>query len=161
MNAIDLLVTQHRELENLFEALLETAEERRQPLFDQAADLLISHVLIEEELFYPAVRAKRTEDVLLESLEEHLSLKRLVADLTALAPADQSFEPKVHVLEEQAEHHHQEEENHLFPKSRKLLSPQELEELGARMEARQKQLLAGDPRNRAATQTSEAAPLKG
>ena len=159
MNAIDLLVTQHRELERQFESILAQAAERRQPLFEVAADLLISHVLIEEELFYPAVRAKRTEDILLESLEEHLSLKRLVADLLVLEPEEQSYEPKLHVLEEQAEHHHKEEETNLFPKVRKLLSPEELETLGERMASRQAELLADNARTRAAAQTEAAAPL--
>ena len=50
-------------------------------LLAEVGDELTVHIASEEEIFYPAVRAKRTEDVLLESLEEHLSLKRLLADL--------------------------------------------------------------------------------
>ena len=59
--------------------------------------------------------------LVLESLEEHLSMKRLLADLLALSPADETFQPKCKVLQEQARHHHKEEEEHLFPKVRQLL----------------------------------------
>jgi hemerythrin superfamily protein len=160
MNAIELLVTQHRRMEAALKSLLEIDGDRRARLFGETADELISHVLIEEEHFYPAVRARRTEDILLESLEEHLSLKRLVADLVALSADDPRFEPKVHVLKEQAEHHHREEEEKLFPKVAKMLSAEELDALGASMASAQAALLVGHPRERAVAQAADAAPPK-
>lgn len=159
MNAIDWLVKQHRRMEASFEAALEGGAGSQRALFDETADLLMSHVLVEEEHFYPAVEAKRTKDVLLESLEEHLSLKRVLADLVALPEGDEHFVPKLHVLKEQAEHHHKEEEEHLFPKARKLLADAELAALGERMEAAQLKLLEEQPRKRAASQTEAAAKL--
>jgi hemerythrin superfamily protein len=139
-------------------ALAAEASERRER-FQQAADVLMSHISIEERLFYPAVKARRTEDILLESLEEHLSLKRLVADLVELPVEDEHFQAKLHVLEEQAEHHHKEEEEHLFPKVKKLLSSEELRELGEQMQAMQVAILADHPRALAAQQTDAAAEL--
>ena len=159
MNAIKMLTEQHRQLEASMKAALDADEEHRTAAFAAAADFLVSHVTIEEQLFYPAVKAKRTEDILLESLEEHLSLKRIVADLVALPPSDDRFEAKLHVLKEQAEHHHKEEEEKLFPKVTKILSEAELVELGGRMDEAQKKLLAGRPRELAAAETAEAAPL--
>lgn len=159
MNAIELLVQQHRKLESDLKALLEMAAEKRQAKFDKVADLLMAHVLVEEQYFYPAVKAKRTEDVLMESLEEHLSLKRLLADLVAMPSTDPHFEPKLQVLKEQAEHHHDEEEEKLFPPTRKILSAEELEALGATMDAAQKKLLTGHPRDLVRAQTDEAAEL--
>ena len=132
---------------------------RSSALFQRAADLLMSHVLIEEREFYPAVKAKRTEDILLESLEEHLGLKRLIADLVEMTVSDEKYEPKLHVLKEQAEHHHEEEEEKLFPKVKKLLSEEELEVLGTRMQEVQAQLLVEHPRELAETQTEAAAEL--
>jgi hemerythrin superfamily protein len=159
MNAIELLTEQHRRMERMLSDLLGADASARQPGFDRAADELMSHVLVEEEVFYPAVNAERTEDILLESLEEHLSLKRVLGDLLGLAAADEHFEPKLHVLEEQARHHHKEEEEHLFPKVRKLLSAERLEALGAKMAARQRELLATEPRRLVVTQTRAAADL--
>ena len=159
MNAVDMLVKQHDELEALLKAVIDADGKSRRKLFEKSADALMSHVLIEERHFYPAVNAKRTEDILLESLEEHLSLKRLVTDLLALPAGDEHFEAKLHVLKEQAEHHHEEEEEKLFPKVKKLLSKDELEALGDRMTAAQAELPAGGPTQaRSGKQSESAAP---
>lgn len=159
MNAIELLVSQHRRMEKMLHDLLEADAAARGEGFDRAADDLMAHVVVEEEIFYPAVKAERTEDILLESLEEHLSLKRVLRDLVALDPTNEHFEPKLHVLEEQTRHHHKEEEEHLFPKVKKLLSSDRLEALGAQIEAKQKLLLAGQPRKLVLEQTKAAAEL--
>ena len=160
MNAIKMLVKQHRQMEEALDAVSKAEGKARATLFNQAADALMSHVMVEETHFYPAVNAHRTEGILLESLEEHLSLKRILADLIALPPDDARFEPKFHVLQEQAEHHHEEEEEKLFPKVAKLLTPDELEELGETMQAAQEKLLADDTRELAPRQTQAAAELK-
>ncbi len=164
MNAVDFLIKQHRELESRVDAWMETddADERRR-LLALAGDELSMHLASEEQVFFPAVKAKRTEDILLESLEEHLSLKRLLADLVELdaAPTEKTFEAKFHVLKEQCEHHHKEEETDLFPKVRKLLEPAALEELGTQMKALQDRLrAAGEPRENVARQTERAAALR-
>ena len=161
MDAINLLTSQHREMEALMKRVFDTEETKaKQKYFAQAADQLTTHIASEEQIFYPAVRAKRTEDILLESLEEHLSLKRFLADLLELEPSEQTFEPKFKVLKEQAEHHHKEEEEHLFPKVKKSLAPNEREKLGDEMEALQRRLCSeGEPRELVVDQTDAAAPL--
>lgn len=160
MDAIDLLTQQHRQLEQCMRAWVEGEATARAALFARVGDELTVHMASEEQVFYPAVKARRTEDILLESLEEHLSLKRLLADLVAMDPADPGFEPKFKVLREQAEHHHEEEEEHLFPKVRQLLGAAQLQELGTRMARLQAQLRrGGDPREAIGEQTDRAAPL--
>jgi hemerythrin superfamily protein len=105
MDSIDLLVAQHRTMENLLRRVLDVSDvAAKTALFQEAADELTTHLSAEELLFYPAVKARRTEDILLESPEEeHLSLKRLLADLLALAPSERTFEAKFKVLKEQVE----------------------------------------------------------
>jgi len=114
MDAVNFLKGHHRELEAQFEELKEAKVINRKT-FNQMADALAAHISVEEEIFYPAVKAKRTEDILLESLEEHLSLKRVLADLVGLRADAEKFSAKLHVLAEQAIHHHEEEEENLFP----------------------------------------------
>ena len=162
MDAIDFLRRQHHEMEAALAHVLETQDPReRQTRFAEIADQLTLHIASEEEVFYPAVRATRTEDILLESLEEHLSLKRLLADLVDLDSSEQTWEPKFKVLKEQAEHHHKEEEEHLFPKVHKLLQPDQRAALGDRMHDLQRKLArAGEPRELVAGQTDTAAELK-
>lgn len=142
-------------------ALKEAADDAsRAALLAAVGDELTVHLASEEELFYPAVNAGRTEDILLESLEEHLSLKRLLADLIELPVSAQTFAPKFQVLKEQAEHHHKEEEEHLFPKVLMLIDAAARADLGRRMEALQQRLQRqGDPREAVAEQTDQAAPL--
>ena len=160
-DAVDVLVRQHRSLETLLEALTADAPPAlRSDRLQRAGDELAMHLSAEEQVFYPAVHAKRTEDILLESLEEHLSLKRLLADLLALDPGDQTFTPKCKVLREQVEHHHGEEEEHLFPKVLKLLPADRRAQLGRQMLAQQAGLhRAGQPRAVAAAQTEVAESL--
>ena len=161
MDAIDLLVKQHREMEAAMGAVLDAKDAAAgKSLFARVADNLTVHITGEEQIFYPAVKARRTEDILLESLEEHLSLKRLLSDLLPLEPDDQTFTPKFKVLKEQAEHHHKEEEEHLFPKVMKLLDASQREKLGNEMIALQRTLCReGEPREAVVDQTDEAAPL--
>ncbi len=161
IDAVDLLVSQHRELEHMLDRIAaETGEQERKALFAEAGDHLTVHIKSEEEIFYPAVNVARTEDDLLESLEEHLSLKRFLADLLALDPSEKAFEPKFKVLKEQTEHHHKEEEEHLFPKVRKLLSDSERATLGKDMLTLQQRLkMQGEPREAVVHETAAAAPL--
>ncbi len=160
-DAVDLLVQQHRRLETLLAELVEEASaDQRITRLKRAGDELAVHLSAEEQVFYPAVRAEATEDILLESLEEHLSLKRLLADLLALAPDDTTFTPKCKVLREQVEHHHKEEEEHLFPQVPKLLGAARREQLGQHMLQQQARLQrAGQPREVAAAQTDTAESL--
>lgn len=161
MNAVDLLIDQHRQIESRLREWMATEDAaRRAALFAEVGDHLTVHMASEEQVFYPAVKAARTEEILLESLEEHLSLKRLLADLVALDVDDKTFEPKFEVLKEQTEHHHREEEDDLFPKVRRMLEAQRLDALGDEMLALQRSLRReGDPREGVVEQTDRAAPL--
>lgn len=162
IDAVTLLVTQHREMEGLLDQIAQGRDvAQKKALFIQAADLLTVHIKSEEEIFYPAAHRARTEDDLLESLEEHLSLKRLLADLIELDATEKSFEAKFKVLKEQAEHHHKEEEEHLFPAVLKLLDAGQRATLGSEMLARQANLSRmGEPRQAVSGETEAAAPLK-
>jgi hemerythrin superfamily protein len=161
MNAIELLEAQHREVEDLF-SKIEKAKgaDAKEKVFVQIADKLAVHAAIEEHHFYPAVKAKRTEDILLEALEEHLAIKRVLADLLNIEASDDSFDAKIKVLQEQVEHHVEEEEHDLFPKVKKVLSAEELEEVAEEMLAEQEELEdEGDPRNAIPSETTQAPTL--
>jgi len=162
MNAIDLLKLQHVEVDDMFVEIEKTGSGRRkQELFVKLADNLAAHVKIEESIFYPAVLAKQTEEILLESNEEHLSIKRVLADLLDLDLDDEQFDAKLSVMKEQVEHHtHGEEERDLFPKVKHLLSADELDALGGEMLCLFEQLLETAPRTRVPFEIEAAASLK-
>lgn len=161
LDAVTFLINQHRDMEDLLRQVADAQDDaKKKALFVQAADQLTVHIKAEEEIFYPAVHRARTEDDLLESLEEHLSLKRLLADLIDIEPSEKSFEAKFKVLKEQAEHHHKEEEEHLFPAVLKLLDQAQRVTLGDEMRVRQASLTRlGEPRETVSGETAAAAPL--
>jgi hemerythrin superfamily protein len=161
MDAIEMLEEQHRDVEDLFEELESADAADKQDLFDELADSLAVHALIEEMHFYPAVRARRSEDIPLESLEEHLLIKRMLSELMRLDPRNQAFEAKLAALKEQVERHVAEEEDELFPKVHKLLDKKQLVALAEDMSVTQENLLdAGQPRERLRPAVEEAASLR-
>ncbi|HEY6100221.1 MAG TPA: hemerythrin domain-containing protein [Anaeromyxobacter sp.] len=163
MNAIDLLKKQHREVEGLFEKFEgagDGARKTKERLCREIADQLAVHAEIEEKIFYPESKQESTEDILRESVEEHLAIKRTLADLIESAVEDPQFDARVKVLRELVEHHVGEEEKDLFPKVKKACSKEELEDMGARMEKLAEELeLQGEPSKNIPSQTDEPAPI--
>src|ERR1700755_961015 len=101
VNVLDLLESQHREVDALFPQL-ESGRGDRVVAFRTLADKLAAHATVEEKIFYPGVMQARTEDMLHESVEEHLAFKRGLADMLALDPAADrdTFDAKLSVLKE-------------------------------------------------------------
>jgi hemerythrin superfamily protein len=161
MNATDLLKKQHEEVQQLFQEFEQAEDEEGKRLaFEQIADALAAHATIEEKLFYPAVYMGDLKDDLQEAVEEHLSVKRVIADLLEMNVEEEEFDAKMIVLKEQVEHHVEEEESELFPKVRRNFEPQELEALGAEMEAMFNELKEQEPREETPNQVERAAPLE-
>jgi hemerythrin superfamily protein len=159
MSAIDMLEAQHREVEKLFAAFEKASPDKKYDIFLQIADKLAVHATIEEKHFYPACKSDETEDVLAESVEEHLSVKRLIADLLDEAD-EETLEAKVKVLQEQVQHHVEEEEGELFPQAKELLDATTLDALEQEMTATQEELLEeGHPRDHIPSETGAAAQI--
>ena len=163
MNAIELLEQQHREVEELFEEFEgagENARKTKERLCQEIADQLAIHAEIEEKLFYPEAKQENTEDILREAVEEHLGMKRILADLLETEVDDEQFVARMKVLQEQVEHHVQEEEKGLFPKVRKACSKDELEDLGTRMQTMAEELeTQGEPSRSIPGQTDSPAEI--
>jgi hemerythrin superfamily protein len=162
MDAIELLKQQHREVEALFEKFEKVGDgkdEMLMDLFARIADNLAAHATIEEKLLYPSVYVGPTADKLHEAVEEHLSAKRVIADLLDMNPTDVQFKAKMKVLQELVEHHVEEEEKDLFIKLKKLMTREELTTIGEQMVAMFSELIQTEPRMQIPRETGEAAPL--
>ena len=158
-DAVELLTAQHEEVDVLLERL-EKGDGNRRELFMQLANNLAAHATIEEKIFYPAVMAKDTNELLQESVEEHLAIKRVLADLITMKLDNDAFKAKLSVLAEQVSHHaHKEEEDKLFPEVKKLFSADERAALGGEMLAMFEDLMAGAPAMDVPGETEVAAPL--
>lgn len=158
-DVLKLLTAQHAEVDALFEKL-ENGAGNRTALLTELADKLAAHAAVEEKVFYPAVMAKSTSDKLHESVEEHLQIKRVLADLIEMKPDEENFKAKLKVLKEDVSHHaHGEEEGKLFPMLRSSLSADQLAAIGNETLAMFEQLMTGHPHLDVPNETTRAAPL--
>ena len=145
-DAIALLKTDHATVKALFEKegkLKKQDGEKKAGLFNQIKAALEVHATIEEEIFYPAVKKARSEhvkDEVREGYEEHKQIKHLLAEISSITPADETYDMKIKVLKEDVEHHVKDEEGEMFPDAKRFLGESRLVELGARLEARKHQL---------------------
>jgi hemerythrin-like domain-containing protein len=140
MDALSLLRKDHDTIKPLLRQILETtdrAEKGRSELFSRIKEELSVHEVIEEEIFYPALREHpRAREIVLEGYEEHDVVSRLMGELDGMEPTDERFGPKAKVMAENIEHHIEEEEGEMFSKARQVFDDDELEALGERMARR-------------------------
>jgi len=142
MEATKLLKNDHDEVRAMFKEYEKTGDRalaKKAKLFEQIRDALTAHAKVEEEVFYPAVKAARSEeakDDVREATEEHKIVKTLLAELDRMKPSDEQYDAKMKVLIESVEHHAEEEEKEMFKQARKHLSKERLESLGEEMEIR-------------------------
>lgn len=143
MNAFELLKNDHQKVSGIFQQLEPTTEDdaaRRQTLVTQLKQDLDMHAHIEETIFYPALKKEvETREITLEALDEHQEIKDLLAQLVATPPNSGDWSDALSELKESVEHHVDEEENEMFSKARDVLSPQQIEELGTRMQNEKQQ----------------------
>lgn len=163
IDVLEFLTAQHAEIDSLIERLSD-APSNRTPIFVELGDRLAAHAAAEEHVFYPAVLSDETAELLRESVEEHLSIKRLLADMLALdpdAPEDRlTFDAKLEVLREQLEHHaHEEEEKELFPMVRAATTADERAAIGNEVVAMFEQMMEYEPRRGVPAETANAAAL--
>lgn len=125
-DACDMLDAEHRAVKKMFKEYEELMGSRSRSAAQKKMDLarticseLTVHARIEEEIFYPALRAVFKEtDLLAEAEVEHASAKDLIAQIEAMGEPGEMFDAKVKVLGEYIDHHVKEERNEIFPKAR-------------------------------------------
>ena len=141
-DAIALLKADHEAVSHLFAEYEKThSVPNKKALVAEICTALSVHAQIEEEIFYPAVKAALKDKLLVpEATVEHAGVKDLIAQLEGVEPDGEMYDAKVKVLSEYVKHHVKEEQNEMFPKAK--ASALDMAELGARMAARKDDLLA-------------------
>jgi hypothetical protein len=146
MNALTLLTNDHKKMRTLLDQVESTTErgvKTRTQLFAEIKGELMVHEAIEEEIFYPELKAHpKARDIVLEGYQEHHVVDLLMGELEALAVDDETWGAKAIVMKENVEHHMEEEEGDMFEKARQVFDDAELEDLGERMMARKEQAAA-------------------
>jgi hemerythrin superfamily protein len=143
MDALTLLKADHEAVEakfKKFETLGPRAVKSKAAVVADVIEALSVHAAIEEQVLYPAVRDRLTDEEgqVLEALEEHHVVKWTLSELDGMNPDHERFDAKFTVLMESVRHHVKEEENELFPQVRQAFTRAELADLGdALIEAKQ------------------------
>ena len=141
--AIELLMADHRKVEQLFEEFESEKEDTgaKSGIAERICGELKVHTQVEEELFYPWLADnldEEDEDMVREAQIEHQSAKDLIAKIEGCDPDDEQYDALVKVLSEYIKHHVKEEEQEIFPKVASMTD--ELDELGQEMAARKTEL---------------------
>ena len=140
-DVIEILTADHREVEAMFtelETLMQTRsdtdDELRRDLADQITIELVRHAVAEEVAVYPEVKRKVGEEEAERAKREHAEAERTMKRLESLDADDAGFEQEIRKLMSEIRQHVAEEEGEMFPRMRQIMTPDELTELGKRVE---------------------------
>ena len=157
MDAIEMLEKDHQKVTELFQRFNggggltglvkrvtgNVPDRQRRQAADQICRELEVHTIIEEEIFYPAVRAlndDRLNGMLAEAFKEHATVKQLVATIrNATGEVDSDLQSKMSELQSDVDHHVREEEHEMFPRVELLMDAPRRDELARRMRARKQE----------------------
>ena len=142
MDALALLEADHVKVKKLLaelEATTERGVKTRTELFATIKGEMMVHETIEEEIFYPELKAHpKARDIVLESFEEHHVVDLLMSELEGMDVDDENWGAKAVVMKENIEHHIEEEEGEMWTTARRVFDSDELKDLGNRMAERKR-----------------------
>lgn len=141
-DAIAMLRRDHKHVASLFEQFEKSRHHvTKKKLVAQICAELSMHAELEEEIFYPAVKAAlKDKELVPEAIVEHATLKDLISQVEGVDPGGEQYDAKVKVMSEYVKHHVKEEETEMFPKARKAAL--DLVALGEEIVARKSSLVA-------------------
>lgn len=109
MNAIDLLMRDHRTAEKLFSELHTATSAERERLFGLLNEELRAHTEAEEAVLYPALRAQ-SADLVTRSIKEHAIVRRMLGLLSEAVVDSEAFQEDLTDLQKSVQEHIREEE---------------------------------------------------
>lgn len=136
------------------------AEGQREAVVRSICAALEIHAQIEEEIFYPAVRACGLNAPALErSVPEHDEMRRLIERVRSLDGQRAAQDDALNELINAVMHHMADEETQILPAAERFLGSERLAELGAQMTERRLEL-ARPRAAELAVDLARAAPAK-
>ena len=167
-NAVDMLKKAHQDVTGLFEQAERASAAERQAITTQIFNALDIHSILEEEIFYPAVReqvdfdevmeedelegeetsaeevetedeADEGEDIIAVSYQEHQMVKDLIKQLKTMDADSSDYKERFAELKDAVLDHASEEEELIFPAASLKLN---LTALGKEMQQRRIALAA-------------------
>ena len=143
-DVVDLIISDHRELQRMFE-VLRNEPDKRAAMAPMMSTLLFAHSRAEESEVYPRARAAGGDEDVEHSQKEHLVADQLAESLTRLDPGSQEFSDVLDELVDAVTHHLEEEEETLLPHLRERMDADTLDDLGERFLAARADHLGDQP----------------
>ena len=129
MKILEEIKKEHDEVRDLM-LQVENDEEKAGEIFSEMAVTILAHHEAEEEVVFEKLPdEKEAQDLKMELISEHDSLRRAIQAVLDTDPDDDYWMPRYKVMKEIFWHHIQEEEGELFEKLRDALSDKQLEKL--------------------------------
>jgi hemerythrin-like domain-containing protein len=130
MKATTLLERQHRNLQQLCEAVERGSATIRRSLLPQLAGDLVAHMAVEDQVFYPAARDVLHEEACVRWCRSRHAQVRRSLDRMLEAPVDgQDFDRAIGDLRSVVELHAEEQEELLFPRLEDALDSDAMRDL--------------------------------
>jgi hemerythrin superfamily protein len=139
-DVISVLTYDHREVEEMFGQLEATATDdsrRRRELIDQVIIELVRHSVAEEMYLYPATRKYLPDgdEIANREIGDHAKVEKTLKALEKTDADSEEFSTLLAELMTDVRLHVRDEEEHLFPALADRISPEELTELGEKIQA--------------------------
>ena len=129
MKILEEIKKEHDEVRDLM-LQVENDEEKAGEIFSEMAVTILAHHEAEEEVVFEKLPdEKEAQDLKMELISEHDSLRRAIQAVLDTDPDDDYWMPRYKVMKEIFWHHIQEEEGELFEKLRDALSDKQLDKL--------------------------------
>ena len=136
-DVIDLLTTDHHEVIDLLQQIkITTDAEERRDLADTVISELVRHSVAEEMYVYPAMKKYLPDgdEAVDHDVEEHKELEQTMKKLESVDAQSPEFAQVLAQLEDILRDHVSDEENAQFPELRAQVPPEELIEIGRKVE---------------------------
>lgn len=139
----DILIDQHRELEERFERLASGSDpEDTRGQVAELLELLRLHSRLEERCFYPLLLQVEGRARFRMETEDHLTMRELMDELEELPPGHAEWQARLFALEDLVVAHFQEEENAMLPRLEMALDANQKDDLRRDLSATREELLS-------------------
>jgi hemerythrin superfamily protein len=133
MKATTLLERQHRNLQQLCEAVERGSASIRESLLPQLAGDLIAHIAVEEAIFYPACEALGDDAWTRSGHARHAQARTALDRMLNVAVDGDEFAAAIGELRAVVELHAEEQEELLFPQLERALDTEQMRSLALAM----------------------------
>ncbi|MGH7962289.1 MAG: hemerythrin domain-containing protein [Candidatus Binatia bacterium] len=140
-----MLIADHEKVENLFRQYEGSQDwQNKAASVEKACSEFEIHAQLEEEIFYPTLRAQADEEgkeLVGEGIHEHNAARDSIKELQGLSPNDAEYDRTFQQFMQCVRHYVEEEKNEMFPLAAETLGEERNKRIGLEMQQRKQQLM--------------------